>query len=468
MMQLPLRARPFENNILFVGDTGRFFMADEPFLDRLLDSELAPDDIDFLCRERHIVERDGLGWVSHAYDLAQRWTRPGALDYLILVPTLRCNLSCSYCQVSRAAIDSKAHDWTADTLGKILELIDGLETASIKIEFQGGEPLLRPDLIAAVIERCERFRDKSFVICTNLSEIPEVARAIIARDDVWISTSIDGDWATHERNRTGERQATEKFARNLDALIAQYGPGKVSALPTIEPTAPPDIDALIDAYASRGFTSIFLRPVSYHGFARKRHADSQAHGERWREYYRAFIKRIIERNWADRSRVLDETYLALLLKRIFRPGLDGHVDLRNPNPMGIDYLVIDHDGRIYPTDEARMLTRSRIIDLSIGTIHDGIDLERRQRLNAHATNQFDPDCTKCAYQPFCGRDVVDDLARYGTIDVPRHETAFCQKHLDLFDLAFSLIYSEDAATRYSVQRWLDVEADDLSLGVRRG
>jgi His-Xaa-Ser system radical SAM maturase HxsB len=466
MIRLPLRVRPLDDGVLFVGDTGRFFRAGEAFLDRLIEEEPQPSDLKFLEQERHLVEPESLGWMSQAYDLAQRWARPGALDYLILVPTLRCNLSCTYCQVSRAAINSTSHDWTPETLSKVLDFIDQLETPTIKIEFQGGEPLLRPDLIAAVIDRCERFSERSFVICTNLSVIPDAARPIIDRTDVCISTSIDGDWATHQRNRTAHAEETSAFATNLDGLIRKYGAGKVSALPTIDPDSPPEIDALIDAYASRGLYSIFLRPVSFHGFARKRHADSRDQTGKWAAYHRAFVRRLIERNWTDRGRLLDESYLTLVLKRIFQAGLDGHVDLRNPNVMGIDYLVIDHDGCFYPTDEARMLTRSGVVDLSIGNVHVGIDHARRDALNAHATNQYDPDCLRCTYQPFCGRDVIDDLARYGTIDIPRRETAFCRKHLDLFDFAFSLIYSDDPPTQYSVRGWLGVEDGAVPLGAR--
>ncbi len=52
---------------------------------------------------------------------------------------------------------------------------------------------------------------------------------------------------------------------------------------------------------------------------------------------------LIARNWADRSRVIEETYTSICLRRIFQPGADRHVDLRNPNPLGQDYVVIDHD-----------------------------------------------------------------------------------------------------------------------------
>jgi radical SAM protein with 4Fe4S-binding SPASM domain len=89
--------------------------------------------------------------------------------------------------------------------------------------------------------------------------------------------------------------------------------------------------------------------------------------------------------------------------------------------MGIDYIVVDHDGTVFPTDEG-MLSRSGVIDLSIGTIAQGWNTEARDTLNRHASNDDDPACRRCAFQPYCGRDLIDDIARYGRIDLPREET----------------------------------------------
>lgn len=459
--RLPLRLNPLrDGRALAVNDSGRFFTTDEAFLDRLIDDTLSAADHDFLLREGHAFEREGdLAYLAHLRGIARRACAPEKLEYLILVPTLRCDLACSYCQVSRAALDSCGHDWTAETLERVLNMLDGLTTEAVKIEFQGGEPTLRPDLIRAVMERARRFEQRQFVICTNLSRLDDDLLSLFDDPNPLISTSLDGDAETHRRNRTGSANAEARFRRNLDLLLARYGSGKVAALPTIDPLAPPDIDALIDAYVNRGLQSIPLRPVSYHGFARKRHAAALDPGPAWHAYHERFVRRVIERNWADRSRVIEESYLALCIRRIFRPGVDNHVDLRNPNPMGVDYLVVDHDGTIYPTDEARMLARSGVIDLSIGHVRTGINTRRRDVLNAHVRNNEDPACSRCAFQPYCGRDIVDDIARYGRIDVPRRETDFCRRHTHLFELAFDLILDDDAAVRHSVARWLGLPGD---------
>lgn len=323
---------------------------------------------------------------------------------------------------------------------------------------------MRPDLIRAVINRAHRFEQKQFVICTNLQSVDDVVLSLFDDPNVFVSTSLDGGPETHRRNRTGDDVSTRRFFANLRMIVDRYGPTKVSALPTVDASDPPDMGELIDTYAEYGLESIFLRPINYQGFARKKHSSSREQGADWRAYYERFVFELIERNWTDRRRVLEETYLSIVLRRIFRPGSERHVDLRNPNPIGLDYIVVDHDGTIYPTDEARMLTRSGVIDLSIGNISDGWDTEKRRQLNDHASNQFDPDCSRCAYQPFCGRDVIDDIARYGSIARPRHETDFCRKHMHLFDFAFRLIYCDSPKVRYSLAKWLRLPAIPQSFG----
>ena len=151
-------------------------------------------------------------------------------------------------------------------------MIDTLPTEQLKVEFQGGEPTLRPDLIRAVIERCARFDKAEFVICTNLHQLStrEVLE-LFDRPDVYISTSLDGAGATHARQRTGP--GTAQFWANLRAVIDRYGARKVSALPTVDPLNPPACEELIEAYLSFGLESIFLRPINYQGFARKRHKE---------------------------------------------------------------------------------------------------------------------------------------------------------------------------------------------------
>jgi His-Xaa-Ser system radical SAM maturase HxsB len=444
--------------MLFSDDAGGFFKADAAFLERYASDTLSDRDLAFLSRGGHAYRTEGdLAHTGFAYRWSQRQAVRRELGYVILVPTLRCNLSCGYCQVSRASESAQGYDWSPDVFAETLSFLDGLAATEIKIEFQGGEPLLRVDLLEQVRAFCrDRFSTSTFVVCTNLQRLGEREWAFLSAPDTFVSTSLDGDPATHQRQRTASPEATESFFANLDHAIATLGPGKVSALPTIDPLSPPGFDELVSAFVDRGLKSIYLRPINHQGFARRgRAADDGL--DRWNAYHGDFIERLIERNHRT-GVVLEEYYFSQCLKRALRAGADEHVDLRNPNFFADDYIVIDHDGTLYPTDEARMQSRIGRVDLSIGHVRSGVARDVVETLNAASLNSFDPDCVHCPYQPFCGSDIIDDISRYGRIDVPKHDTWFCRRHTSLFDKVFELLYRQDEATRLSLAHWSGVAA----------
>ncbi|MBS7708110.1 His-Xaa-Ser system radical SAM maturase HxsB [Chelatococcus asaccharovorans] len=323
------------------------------------------------------------------------------------------------------------------------------------------EPLLRVDLLEVVRAFCrDRFEKAEFVVCTNLQHVSDEAWTFLSAPDTFMSTSLDGDRATHTRQRTFDAARTDAFLHNLARAIEAFGPEKVSALPTIDPGNAPAPEKIIRTFAEFGIRSIYLRPVNYQGFARKRygHGDDVA----WNLYYDRFIDAMIAYNQTAPQHV-EEYYFVHCLRRVLRPGHHGHVDLRNPNTLGADYLVVDFDGTFYPTDEARMVTRVRQIDLSIGNVFDGLDQSKLAILNENAANNFHEDCMHCPYQAYCGVDVVDDLSRYGRIDLPKHETSFCRRHTFVFGKIFELLYSADSAVKKSLALWLGIPEFDPAL-----
>jgi len=459
MQVWPLRFRDLDDRrTILADDSGAYFLADSGFVKRYARDVLTPSDKEFLRDKGHAFE--GEGDLAHTGFLT-RWSRRqhvgGGTAYVILIPTLRCDLKCSYCQVSRAPLAAQGFDWDEETLQKVLGFLDGLPAEEIQIEFQGGEPFLRLDLLQAVAAFARRrFRRVRFVVCSNLHSLNEDILAFLASGDVLISTSLDGPHQVHTRNRTADSALTEAFLGNLERVIGLIGPGRISALPTIDMDDPPNPEELIAAYEKFGFTSLYLRPVNYQGFARKSHPAARTSAT-WNAYCRDFIAALIARN-ARTGRVMEEFYLAHCLRRILAPGVDSHTDLRNPNiPTGAN-AVIDFDGQIYPSDEARMLARIRQVDLAIGNVVDGLDQEKLALLAPGHINNFDPDCIHCPYQPFCGTDPIDDLSRSGRIDVPSRESWFCQRHLAIFDLAMELLYSADPEVEFTLSRWLGLES----------
>ncbi|WEK51071.1 MAG: His-Xaa-Ser system radical SAM maturase HxsB [Candidatus Kaistia colombiensis] len=462
----PLKFRDLVDGTIFADDAGGWFKSDRGFLDRYGKDQLAPDDLSFLQSNGHAYERVGdLSHTAFAWRWASRQAVASPLAYVILVPTLRCNLSCGYCQVSRAAETARGFDWSSETLKDVLRFLDRLETDQIKIEFQGGEPTLRLDLLEAVRDFCrKRFLRSEFVVCTNLQRLGAAEWSFLEAADTFTSTSVDGDASTHERQRTVSAALTDEFFGNLAMAAERLGPHRMSALPTIDPFSPPDFMSLCETYEQLGIASIYLRPVNHQGFARRRRMRSEEM-LLWNRMHSDFIELLIRRN-AETGHFLEEYYFTHALRRVLSAGLEHHVDIRNPNLFATDYVLVDFDGKLYPTDEARMLSRIGHVDLSVGHVATGIDGERRAAMNASSMNNFDPDCIHCPYQTFCGTDLIDDVSRYGRVDVPRHDTWFCQRHMALFDKVFELVYRDDVATRLSLARWAGVAEWPIGLARR--
>ena len=96
----------------------------------------------------------------------------------IFVVTLRCDHSCRYCQVSRKNSDRSAFDMSRETAKRAVEATFKSPSKYIKIEFQGGEPLLNFPLVQFIIAEArhineEERRELSFVICSNLALLDE-------------------------------------------------------------------------------------------------------------------------------------------------------------------------------------------------------------------------------------------------------------------------------------------------------
>ena len=452
----PLRFRRLpDQSLIFANEAGQFFKSDDAFLNRLSDQNLTQQDNDFLSdRAMSSAGRGDLNETAFLHRLSGRMRTPSELSYLILVPTLRCDLACSYCQVSRAALNAKGFDWSEETLSQVLTYIDTSQSDKMQVEFQGGEPTLRLDLMKSVIAFCRsKFKTCRFIVCTNLSTVSSEFLDLVSHDDVFVSSSMDGSPETHKSQRTNSDELTSQFFKNFEDLAKKIG-GRLSALPTLNSTNLPEPSDFIEAFDRFNMRSIYLRPIVYHGFARKQHSESRNYQNDWQKFYEACVFEMIERNSKEIGRVYEEYYLTLVLKRLLRAGEDNHIDLRTPNWLGYDHQLIDYDGRIYPSDEARMIARTGQADLSIGTVSTGLNYKKRDELQARAFNALDPWCSQCPYQAACGSDPIDDLARHGRADVPKPATVFWQKHLHMFDFAMGLIFSKNPKVQRSLASWL--------------
>lgn len=455
MLRIPFKYIECGDDYLMTTDSGNISIVNENTLLRFINDSLNSNEIDFFLENGFLYEKlNDIYHRSFLTNFHERHRISDDLNYIILVPTLRCDLSCHYCQVSRAPEHARGFDWDVGTLEGVKQMIAALRTRHLKLEFQGGEPSLRADAIEEIADFCRpRFESLDIVICSNLSRISETMLRLLERPEVSVSTSLDGPPELHDRQRTGDARLYQGFIENLEFVIRRFGIEKVSPIPTVDFVRFPDPVPLIDSYRHFGFDSIHLRPVVPHGFARKT-AAADAYGvETWNAYYARAIDYIFDIG-LETGNLFYEFYYRLVLNKIFRVDANQYVDLRSPNIYGKDYLVIDFDGKIYPSDESRMITRVGAFDLSCGNIKDGIDNRILKSLNHFSINDIHEECVHCAYQPFCGVDVIDDLARYERVDIPRRESWFCRRNMFVFDMVFRHLTSRDSRVEHVLSRWL--------------
>ena len=204
---------------LITTDLGEPAFYENGIVDRFFQGELLMGERDALSNQSIIIEpNERWKWLSMINRHRKKYaTGSPRLSYLIVVPTLRCNLSCSYCQVSRAPVNAKGYDLSEENVERLESYIEANGQDGMKIEFQGGECTLRLDLIERIIEFTERcFRNAEFVLCTNLLELGEPEKAIFSRENVYISTSLDGDLDAMKVNRTDTTSNAYRTLQNIE------------------------------------------------------------------------------------------------------------------------------------------------------------------------------------------------------------------------------------------------------------
>ena len=247
---------------------------------------------------------------------ARHFIAPG-LNYIILVPTLRCNLACSYCQVSRANESAPGFDWCEETLNAVCDYVSKNAKPGIKIEFQGGEPTLRLDILYKVINRLSSCLDRpKFVICSNLQLINQEFLDLLVRDDVHISCSLDGPSIIHRENRIKNPNKTSEFFDNLKYVRSNFGPEKISFVTTV--TKFDQIRQIINFFYEEKIPEIFLRPVNYHGFARKSFPGEASSHEGWLEAYFDGLNYIFEKNNQQDFKLIEANF-SIHLSKFFNP-----------------------------------------------------------------------------------------------------------------------------------------------------
>jgi His-Xaa-Ser system radical SAM maturase HxsB len=379
--------------------------------------------------------------------------QPTALH--IFVVTLRCEHSCPYCQVSRRSVDRDRYDMSTDAAMRALRVALSAPPPTIKIEFQGGEPLLNFPLIRQIVEAARRDappnKTLEFVIATNLALLDDNMLDFCRANAVLLSTSLDGPADLHNRNRprpggNSHQLATEGIRRAQTAL----GRDRIGALMTTTEASLDRVEEIIDEYLRLDLDGIFLRPLSPYGFAIKTKQFDRYGGREWLKFYERGLRYILDINKAGRH--FPEFYASLLLKRILSDVPIGYVDLRSPAGIGLGALVYNYDGKVFASDEGRMLAEMgdrtfELGDLATDDYRSLILSDKLIELVGGSLAQCSPECASCAFEPYCGSDPVYHHATQGDPVGIKPLSEFCARQKSVLRLLIELLEDspDDAA-----------------------
>jgi len=372
----------------------------------------------------------------------------------MLVPTIRCNNACTYCQVSRRAQDSAAAcDMTEEILHRSIDLILASPSPHITLEFQGGEPLLRFDLVREAIRYAQerniaRQKQIDWVICTNLTLLTDEHLDFFRTHSVLVSTSMDGPAFLHDQHR-GNNAVTSTHARverNIRRVQEALGVEAVSALMTTTRDSLAYPREIVDEYVRLNLGSMFIRELNPYGDAVKRAETLGYTPQEFVRFYARMLAYILEIN--RQGHTFAECYAGLILRKILTPWTVGFVDLQSPAAAGIGAALYNHDGNVYPTDEARMLAETEdytfrlgnVLEDNYGQIFTG---ETMQYLASAACNEALAGCAECVYQVYCGADPVRHYATQRDPFGHRPSSGYCQKNRAIMRHLFTLIFAAE-------------------------
>ncbi len=421
----------------------------------------APGVLDAM-RARHMVREPGdtLPLELLAMKLATRKRRLAEFTSLhMFVMTLRCEHTCRYCQVSRQATARGEYDMTREIAEAALGHVFRSPSRQLKIEFQGGEPLLNFELVRWLVGRAEQInlreqRDLAFVITTNLALIDSEVLEFCLEHNIALSTSLDGPRELHNHNR--RRPGQDSWEKTIDGIrlaTEKLGSDRISALMTTTEASLDQPEAIIDSYVELGLRSIFLRPISPYGFATRIRGGGRYDVDRWLEFYKRGLDHVIELN--KRGADITEMYTALAARKMFSNDDPGYVDLTSPAGIGIGGIVYNYDGGVYASDESRMLAEMGDETFRLGTVHDDYkSLMLSDKLLGPLWQSYTlsvPKCDLCAFESWCGADPVFHHTTVG--DSVGHKTFsdFCQRNTGIFAHLLSL--TSDDFSRELLWKW---------------
>lgn len=383
----PYRLLPFNfgrrnGRVLLTNDVGDFLQLEEPQFEDFIRGRIRSNTPEYQdLKSKGLLRPPGTSpgplveWMATRYRTKKRFLEDFTSLHMFVV-TYRCNQKCLYCHASSVSPSAgESYDMTPVTARKLVDVAFRSPSEYLKIEFQGGEPLLNFGAVKAIIERSDEVnlrcgKKVEYVVCTNLVGIDEEKLCYFHEKGCLISTSLDGLADIHDacRRQAGGEGSHAQVIAGIAAARGMFSADRVSALATITNLSVRRMKDVVDEYVRQGFSSVFLRMLNPFGRAISQREKVGYGVEEFLDGYRLALDYIINLN--RKGVYVREEYATLLLTKILTPFSTGFVDLQSPAGIGISGVIYDTNGDVYVSDEARMLARRGDRTFRLGNVEE--------------------------------------------------------------------------------------------------
>jgi His-Xaa-Ser system radical SAM maturase HxsB len=373
----------------------------------------------------------------------------------IIVPTLRCNYRCIYCQAAPIEKFPKNPDMDLDTAKATVDFIFSIKNPAMSIEFQGGEPLANWPIVKFIIKYARKKNEIAkkklrIALVSNLSLLNEEKLSFLLKNSVAICTSLDGPRKIHNKNRPcpfgDSYYLTTRWIKRLKNLEKKLNKYLISALPTITKFSLEYPKEIVDEYRKWGFFEIHLRPLSYFGRAKISKSSLYYSPESFIKFWKKALNYMIYLN--KKGEFVLERETKIMLQKILTDKNPNYTDLHSPCGAVFGQILYNFDGKILTCDEARMLGKESE-KFVLGDVKKNnfleIALSSKAKTMVLASCLESLSCDLCVFKPYCGVCPVKNYAYYGTLFPHIPSTDWCKIKKAQFEYIFQLLSKKDTA-----------------------
>ncbi len=455
---------------LITNDAGKYHFFSENSFRKFLRGDISQQDMITLTGKGFIKDELYESRMVEYYRSRTWFVGKGPTLHMMVI-TLRCNHHCRYCHAAVAPVTATQYDMTQETAKKCVDTILHTNAESLTIEFQWWEALLNWEVLQFIVEYATTMakhlsKSVHFALVTNLTLMTEEKLKWLMDRHISISTSLDGDKVNHNHNRTGyEGDSYDRVSywiQRIHEVRAEKNMWPLGALLTVTRRNMPDYKNIIEGYRKLGLNSIFLRWLNPYGFAAS-DLESLAYSmDEWLEFYIQSMEYILDLNkqWVFFTEQITTVYL---MKILFDRD-PWYMDIRNPSGIAIWGVAYNYDGKIYASDESRMLGRMGMEDFLMTPMQEtGAEtysamIESDITKIAVQSSCLDglPGYDTHAYKPYFGVDIIHNFKMYNSLFCALAEDEKMQLQIGVLDYIFDKL-ERDPEARKIFHSWVWIQ-----------